>query len=55
MKRGLLRILLTAVTTLALAGAAVFVLGGFYDLSATKQHPLWIYRKHPASAVVRLP
>lgn len=30
--------------TLAVAGGAGFVLGEFYDLSATRQHPAWVYR-----------
>ena len=38
------RILVIAVATLAVAGAGVFVFGKFYELSAIRQHPLWVYR-----------
>lgn len=38
------RIALTAATTLALTVAGIFVLGEFYDLSAVRQHPGWVFR-----------
>jgi len=34
----------TAIAAVAVAGAGFFVLGEFYDLSATRQHPAWVYR-----------
>ncbi|TFL18358.1 c-type cytochrome [Jannaschia formosa] len=42
---GRLRLIaVTAAVTLVLAGAGAFVLGGFHDLSAARQHPPWLYR-----------
>ncbi|SFQ08363.1 c-type cytochrome [Tranquillimonas alkanivorans] len=42
--RAALRYSGVAVLAVALAFGGVFVFGGFWDISATRQHPLWIYR-----------
>ena len=38
------RIVLWCLATLVVAGAALFVLGKFYEIGAIRQHPLWAYR-----------
>ena len=48
--RGKLRLALAAVGSLVTAGILVFVLGGFYNLTAVQQHPAWVFR---AIAIVR--
>ena len=43
MRRRLLRTAVTALVTLLVAGAGLFVAGEFYNLTAIRQHPKWVY------------
>ena len=42
--RRAVRLTLFALGAIAAAGIAAFVLGEFYNLTATRQHPLWVFR-----------
>lgn len=42
--RRALRLTLLSAGSIAAAGVAVFVLGGFFNLTAVRQHPAWVFR-----------